>query len=160
MPNYVSKMGEWHAAKEKVGLTNKSDRTFEYKGQMIQPGEPFIYEGPCREAVKAIFESGQTTLGTNFKNDPEFLKSLQAYGYSSDEEGVKKYLKMIGFNEQEHIDNFNKQASIIKNQEMPKIHDEILVMGGGKSQTGDREADMIGGFGDQRIRKPEELRKK
>jgi len=165
MPNTVSNKGVWHAAKEKVGLVNKSDKPIEYNGETIQPGEPFIYNGPDREAVKMLHEqgfedpNGNWVMGSDFRNDPEFLKSLQAYGFSSDEEGVAKYLKRIGYNEEEDKKKFKERASVIKRHELPKRHDEILVMGGGKSHSGHKEDDMIGGFGPERVRKPAEIKK-
>jgi len=108
MPQFISDGGEWHAAKESIGLKNKSDEVIKSSyiknhegGDTAQPGEDFLYNGPDREAVKMLFESGKETLGINFKNDPEFLKSLQAYGYSSNKQGVEEYLTMIGFDSEE-----------------------------------------------------------
>lgn len=159
MPRFVSKEGEWHAAKERVGLTNLSDEPFEYNGETINPGEPFVYNGPDREAVKMLWEAGQETLGTNFRADPEFLKSLQAYGLSSDEEGVKKYLKRIGYNEEEVNKVFDETASVINKHELPARHNAIVVMGGGKSTvSGDSENNLVGGFGEERARKQAEVK--
>jgi len=54
MPTWVSKRGKWLPAKEKIGLVNKSEKVITYNGVEIQPGDPFVYDGPDREALKSL----------------------------------------------------------------------------------------------------------
>ncbi len=159
MPNCISNKGVWHPAKEKIGLKNLGGTVIEHNGEKIQPGDPFVYEGPDRAALQMFFEQGVETMGTDFRRDPEFLQSVRNMGFQSGEDGVKAYLDFIGYNEKADEEKFKEQASVVNKHEMPKKHAEILAMGGGKDTSGSGENDQIGGFGDQKVRRPEEIKK-
>jgi hypothetical protein len=146
MPTYVSKRGEWSPAKEKIGLTNKSDEPFEYNGQMIQPGEPFIYDGPCRGAIKELANADVDVLGQDFKADPEFLQMIRSRGFNDMEE----YLKFVGYDEEADEKSFNEKAAKVKGSEIKKRAEAIKVLAGG--QASNREESIVGGFGDQKMK--------
>ena len=76
MPSWISNGGKWVPAKEKIALTNLSDKAIKYKGKDIEPGEPFIYEGADREALAELHRIGEEHLGHSFKDDNEFLEFL------------------------------------------------------------------------------------
>jgi hypothetical protein len=152
MPTYVSNRGVWHPAKEKVGLVNKSDKPIEYNGKTIQPGEPFVYEGPDREAIKELHLAGRTTFGQDFKTDPEFLQMVRNRGFQS----VEEYLSMIGYDEEKAEKEFEERAAVVQAHEVPKRHAEIKMLGGGKDTSGNRQ-DLHGGFGEERLRTPAEV---
>jgi len=168
MASYVSDKGVVHPAKEKVGLTNNTDHPFEHKGKTINPGEPFIYNGPDRAAVEELarvngldidseksIEDIQTTFGNDFRKDPEFLQSVRNQGFNT----VDEYLKFIDYNEEADIRKFKEKAAAVKTHDLPKRSREIFVMGGGKDMAGARQ-DSIGGFGEQRLRAPAEVKGK
>lgn len=158
MGKWISNKGVWHPAIERVGLTNKSGKAVEYKGEMIEPDAPFVYEGPNREALKELAEANAETLGHDFRRDPEFLQSMRNMGWSAGEEGVEQYLAFIGYDEKADDERFKKEASKVSKGSAKKQHAEVLTMGGGKDQSGNSENDQIGGFGEQRTRSPKELK--
>ena len=155
MPNFVSNRGKWSPAKEEIGLTNLSVNIIEYEGRKINPGQPFIYKGPCREALKMLHESGEEFLGTDFMHDPEFRQAVRNQGF----ENIEEYLKHIGYDEKKDEEKFKERTATVKAHEIPKKVKEILVMGGGKDFSGEKANDVVGGFGDQKVRKPSEVKK-
>lgn len=162
MPNFVSIRGKMFPAKESVSMTNTFGRTIESEfiigpdgSHVAKEGEVFIYNGPDREAVKMLREQGLEYLGKDFKTDPEFLQSIRNMGFND----VDVYLKSIGYEEEKDTKKQEALLSIINRHLPPKEVDEIIVMGGGKDTTGNKENDIIGGFGDERIRKPDEITK-
>lgn len=158
MGNFVSNGGKWYAAKEKIALVNKGKEPIFYKGKEIAPGDPFIYEGADREALKALNEAGEEFLGKDFKRDPDFLQAVRNMGFQSGEQGVKDYLEMIGYNEKEEEERFKKISSVVKRHELPEKAKEIVAFGGGKDTTGNRNNDIVGGFGDERVRPASEVK--
>lgn len=158
MPNWISLRGKWFPCKEKVALKNLSKDPFKYKNEVIQPGDPFIYEGPDREAIKHLVLEGLETLGTDFRRDPEFLQMVRTMGFTAGEQGVGDYLTFIGYDEEADEKRFKDQASVVKKHDLPERHREILTMGGGRDTTGNKSADIIGGFGEEKVRPAAELR--
>lgn len=161
MPTFVSDKAKWFAAKETVNLVNNSDKEIKSsyifgtkKEGVAEPKEPFIYRGPDREALKMLEESGADHLGMDFRKDPEFRQTIRNQGFQDTEE----YLKDIGYDEEADAKKFKERASVVSAHEIPKRVKEIKIMGGGRDQTGNVENDTIGGFGDERQRKPEELK--
>lgn len=152
MPSFVSFRGKLYPAKEMISLTNKSNKAIEYNGKLIQPGQPFIYEGPDREAVKELMLAGQEFLGQDFKNDPDFLQAVRNRGFNT----VDEYLKHIGYDEAKDEKEFKAKASVINMHELPRRHAEIIALGGGKDTSGGKQ-DTIGGFGDQKLRSPDDV---
>ena len=122
-------------------------------GHVVKEGENFLYNGPDREAVKVLKEQGVESLGKNFKTDPEFLQAVRNMGFNT----VDDYLKHIGYDEKSEIEKQEKLTMIINKHESPEETDEILVMGGGKDMSGNKNNDAIGGFGPERIRTPDEI---
>jgi hypothetical protein len=145
MPKYVSDRGVWHPMKEKVSLTNHSDKPIEYpigSGTMIQPGEPFIYEGPDRQAMFELFKAKQETFGTDFRRDPDLLARVRGLGYDN----IKQYLKEVGFNEAETDKDVEAKASKVNMHELPARVANIEVMSGGSDTSGTGN-DMKGDWG-------------
>ena len=159
MANWVSLRGKWFPCKEKVALKNLSDKPFEYKGEVLQPGDPFIYQGPDREAIKQLALEGLENLGTDFRRDPEFLQAVRTMGFTAGEQGVGDYLTFIGYDEEADEKKFNETASIVSKHDLPARNREILTLGGGRDMTGNKNADVIGGFGEEKVRPADELRK-
>jgi len=162
MPNFVSIRGKMFPAKESVSMTNTFGRTIESEfiigpdgSHVAKEGEVFIYNGPDREAVKLLREQGVEYLGHDFKSDPEFLQSIRNMGFND----VDSYLKSIGYDEEKDIKKQENLLAIVNRHLPPKEVDEILVIGGGKDSSGNKANDTIGGFGPERIRKPEEITK-
>lgn len=153
MSSWVSDKGKWHPAKEKIALTNLSDVDIKHNGQVIKPGDPFIYEGPDRQAIKELHEAGQNHLGDDFRRDPDFIQMTRTRNFNS----VKEYLDWLGYDEKEHDEECKKKMHTVKAHEVPKRAKEIMVMGGGKDYSGNENNDVIGGFGDQRQRSSKEL---
>ena len=146
MPTFVSNKGLWSPAKEEVGLINKSDKIIEYDGQKIKPGQPFIYKGPDREALKMLHLAGAATLGTDFRHDPEFRQAVRNQGFSS----IEDYLKHIGYDEEADTKKFKEKSATVKAHEVPDRVKAIEVMGGGKDFSGDKSQDIVGGFGNEK----------
>jgi len=142
MPRYISKDGEWHPAKEKVGLTNITKQDKEVDGKIVKPGEPYVYEGPDRAALFELYKEGVDKLGRNFKNDPDFIARVRQLGFKD----VSEYLKIIGYDEAEVEKKFNEKASAVSKHELPKKVEAIKKLGGGQDTSGQGN-DTYGGFG-------------
>ena len=67
------------------------------------------------------------------------------------------YLKSIRYDVQKEEEDFKTKAENVKSHEISKRVSEIKVMGGGKDLSGNKENDVIGGFGDEKLRSPKEL---
>ena len=146
MATFTSNKGVWSPAKEQVGLINKSDKIIEYDGKKIQPGQPFVYNGPDREALKMLNLEGVATLGTDFRHDPEFRQAVRNQGF----EDVEDYLKHIGYDEEADAKKYKEHTAHVKAHEIPKRVAQINTMGGGKDFSGNKDNDVVGGFGDEK----------
>ena len=146
MPSFVSNKGLWSPAKEEIGLINKSEKVIDYDGKKIQPGQPFIYNGPDREALKMLEDSGAATLGTDFRHDPEFRQAVRNQGF----ENIDAYLKHIDYDEAVDEKKFKEKTATVKAHEIPARVAKINVMGGGKDFSGDKANDVVGGFGSEK----------
>lgn len=153
MPSYVSHKGVWYPAKEKVALTNKSKKAFTYQGKVINPGDPFIYEGPDREALRELFAEGQETRGQDFRRDPEFIQACRNRGFNT----VDDYLAFINYDEAADDKKFKEKAAQVTSHEISERVKELNFMGGGKDTSGAGKS-FIGGFGEERLRPAEELK--
>lgn len=142
MPRYISKGGEWHPAKEKVGLTNITKTTKEVDGKEIAPGEPYVYEGPDRAALFELHKEKVNKFGKNFRSDPDFIARVRQLGFDS----IDKYLKAIGYDEEKVDADFKKKASTVTKHELPKKVEAIKSLGGGQDSSGQGN-DKYGGFG-------------
>ena len=91
MPTYVSINGVWKPGKEKVALVNRSDKAKVINGKSIQPGEPYIYEGPDRAALYELFESKVDTFGMDFRTDPQMIEVVRKLGLGN----MKEYLFIL-----------------------------------------------------------------
>lgn len=150
-----------YPAKEVVNLVNKSNKTIKSdcifgteKEGVAKPGEPFIYKGPDREALKMLNESGGEFLGMDFKRDPEFRQASRTQGFES----IDEFLEYLGYDEKQADKEFEKKASIVSSGEIPKRVKEIKAMGGGRDTSGNSKNDVIGGFGDQQVRPAKEVK--
>ena len=148
MPTYHSKMGVWYPAKERVALKNNSKQVIKnpstdtnLKDEEIKPGEDFIYSGPDRAALYEMWKDKTEHLGTDFRQDPEFLQACRNMGYST----YKKYLKDIGFDEKKMEEDFDKKAETVNLHELPKRVEAINMLAGGRDTAGGGN-DMRGDF--------------
>ena len=146
MPSFVSNKGLWSPAKEVIGLINKSTEVIKYDGKDIQPGQPFVYSGPDREALKMLNDAGAATLGTDFLHDPEFRQAVRNQGF----ENIEDYLKHIGYDEEADTKKFKERTATVKAHEVPSRVAKINTMGGGKDFSGNKDNDIVGGFGDEK----------
>lgn len=148
MPTFISKGGKWVPSKETVGLVNKSNKIIKYNGQDIKPGEPFVYKGADREALKMLHQQGVESLGSDFKNDPEFRQAVRNQGF----ENIEEYLKHIGYDAEAEEKRFAQVSEEVKSHDIPKKVKEIKTLAGGRDFTGNKNNDVMGGFGEERIR--------
>ena len=145
MSRYISKGGVWHVAKEKVGLINKSGKDKIVDGKRIKPGEPYVYDGPDRAGLLAIWQEHKgksETLGIDFRKDPEFLQSIRTKGFKD----LPEFLEFIGYDEIEEEKRFKKEAAQVTKHELPKAVKAIEQEGGGIDTSGGG-LDRSGGFG-------------
>jgi hypothetical protein len=139
VPNYVSKGGVWHPAKEKVALKNYGNKTIKnpstdekLKDEEIKSGEDFIYSGPDRASLFELWQAKVEHFGEDFRTNPEFLQAVRNMGYSS----YKKYLKDIGFDEKKLDEDFNKKSEVVNLHELPKKVKAIETLAGGRDTAG------------------------
>jgi hypothetical protein len=149
MPSYVSKDGVWHPAKEHVVLPHLSGTDKE------------VYDGPDRAAEFELAQTfgvdtdgkpKETTFGTNFRKDPDFINRVRQFGYKS----IDEYLKDIGYDEKEVEKRFNEKAAMIVKHQPTERKPEKILQGGGVDTSG-KGGDLIGGFGTERERPAKEL---
>lgn len=160
MSRFVSKDGVWYPGKERVSLknlsgkilTNPSEEGSKFHGEEVQPGDDFIYEGPDRAAMYHLFKEKLDTLGQDFRQNPDMVGIARQFGYKS----VDAYAKAVGYDADKVEEDFKKNASVMAKHELPKRAQETLIMGGGQDTSGSG-ADVIGGFGEQRVRPASEI---
>ena len=154
MPSWITdEKGLWHPAKEKVALTNNSDKAFKHPvtGELINPGDPYIYEGPDRAALLELYlidkTGATTTLGEDFRKNTEFMeyysKMKTMFGFNT----VDDFLSYLGYNEADKKKEFDNKASVIKKHELPAKVEAIKKIGGGSDTAGGKNI-RYGGFGD------------
>lgn len=137
MPNWVSKGGTWHPAKEKVALTDHEGKD----GR--KPGDPYIYDGADRGALFELFREKVEALGQDFKTDPAFIQSVRNQGFNT----VDEYLKFIGYDEEKDEKEFKKKAKKVTKHEIEKTVKAIETVGGGQNYYGPGRH-RLGGFGE------------
>jgi len=146
MPNYVSIDGVWHPAKEKVSLKNITDEPkkiikLDGSEEIVQSGEPYIYEGPDRAALFELYKSGVENFGVDFHHDPELLHRVKNLGFKD----VNEYAKSVGYDKKKAQEEFEKKASVVNKYDLPKRVKAIETMGGGLDTAGQGQ-DKLGGF--------------
>ncbi len=149
MPHYVSKDGKWYPRKEKVALVNRRKDTLvlnegKENEQVVNSGDPFIYEGVDRAAAFELYDAGVETFGEDFRHNTEFLQGIRNMGFDS----VEKYLKFIGYDKKKVEEKFDKEAMVVNKHELPETVKMIGIMGGGRDFSGGGK-DLSGGFGKQ-----------
>lgn len=160
MASWVSKDGVFYPAKERVSLKNisgkvlinPSEKGSKYHGEEVQPGDDFIYEGPDRAAMFQLFKDKVDTLGQDFRQNPDMIYMARQFGYKN----VEAYAKAVGYDKEKMEAEFSKKASVVAKHELPVGAKEVLIMGGGQDTSGSG-ADVIGGFGEERVRPASEL---
>ena len=152
MPRFITnEVGKWYPAKEKVGLRNNSDKAIvnpsatysNYYGQTVQPGEPYIYEGPDRAALLQLWEEGVDHLGADFRNDPDLISRVKQMGFNN----VTEFARVFGWDEAKAKERFNKFASVTTSHEIIDKAKAIKELGGGTDMSGSGQ-DVYGGFGE------------
>ena len=135
MPTFISHEGEWSPGKEKVALVNRSKEAREINGVLVQPGEPFIYEGPDRAALFELYSQGVATLGQSFRKSPDMLDVVRKFNFKD----MDDYLAFIGYDKAKADKEFTEKAALVSKHELPKRVKEIEVMsgGGGEYSKGD-----------------------
>lgn len=160
MPTFISERGVFHPAKEKVSLKYGGSKPIAKKnlpvgvtisGEVLNPGDDFLYDGPDRAALEVIHKetNGDGILGFDFRNDPEFIQSVRNRGFNT----VDEYLKSIGYDEAKDKEKFEKKAAKVKSHDVEARVNEIEILAGGRDFSGSKN-DIIGGFGEEQIRKP------
>jgi hypothetical protein len=160
MASFVSKDGVWYPGRERVSLKNISDKvltnpsseTSKFHGEEVQPGDDFIYEGPDRAAMFHLFKEKVETLGQDFRQNPDMIYMARQFGYKD----VSAYAKAVGYDSEKMQAEFDSKASVVTKHDLPIKAKEALIMGGGLDSSGSG-ADVIGGFGDERVRPASEL---
>lgn len=138
MPRYISKLGVWEPAKERVVLPN------------AEPGKE-IYEGEDRAALWEMQKAGHIdekgnkigNFGVYFKNDPEFFQMVRSRGYNS----IDEYLKAMGFDEEKVKAQYDDHKKAVTRHEAPKRKKGTKFVGGGENRANPKSS-KIGDFGD------------
>lgn len=148
MPRFISKGGKWYPSKEKVALTNFSEKTIKnpstdekYKDEEIKPGEQYMYSGADRAALYELWKAKVEHFGEDFRQNPEFLQAVRNMGYTN----YKKYLKDIGFDEEKMEEDFAKKAEMVSSHDLPKKVKALDILAGGRDFSGGGQ-DMKGDF--------------
>lgn len=143
MPSYVSVDGIWYAAKEKVSLRNITDKPKEIEGKIVEPGEPYIYDGPDRAALFEMWKAGVSEFGNDFRYEPDFMNRVRQLGFKN----VKEYLQYVGYDEVKSKEAAEKKAAKVEKHELPAKVKAIQQLGGGVDTSGGG-LDKYGDFGE------------
>jgi len=142
MPKFNSFEGEWQPAHEKVALINHSAETQVINGEEIGPGEPYIYSGKDRAALKMLYDLKEEKMGDNFRKSPDFIAKVRQFGF----ENVDKYLEFIGYDADKHKKEFEDYQKTINTHKAPKKKKGTKRIGGGKDFSNSGK-DRYGDFG-------------
>lgn len=154
MAKWISEGGMFFPANERVGLTNNTDKVITnpsaewsmFYNEEVQPGADYIYEGPCRDALKILREQGLEDLGflgDHFTQNNDMIE-LARIKYNKT---VEEYAEMMGYNKdkaKELAEKYKKQVFV---RLEPKRVPEIKISGGGTNRAG-TGGDKAGGLGD------------
>jgi hypothetical protein len=166
MPSWIAdEKGLLHPAKERVGLVNNTGERMKHPttGEMIEPGDPYIYDGPDRaamfqwweengkptaEQIKAMPDDA-ITMGTDFHTNQEFMdfyaKYRQAFGFQN----MAEFLTYLGYDEKKQQDRFKNLSQEVKLHELPERVPEIKKVGGGDDRANPGKNIRLGGWGEQ-----------
>jgi hypothetical protein len=162
--------GKWHPAKEIASLVNISDKPIEIEQtssdgkkfkQTIQPGQPYIYEGPDRAAMFQWWEEngrpssekmkeleGNVTFGENFRTNNEFMEYYGKYRQMFGFKDVEEFLTYLGYDEKKSKKRFEENAVKVAIHDLPLRSPEIKKLGGGDDRANPGKNIRYGGFGE------------
>jgi len=137
MPNYVSKLGKFIPAKERVVLSH-------------MPRGKEIYEGLDRAALYEMHKAGHIDkegnisdyFGESYKEHEHTLEKARSLGYNT----VEEYLKVKGFNEKKALAEFEETHGKEVDHDARKVQAAINELAGGKDET-NSENNRTGDFG-------------
>lgn len=110
MPTFISKDGDWQPGHERVSVIDKN-------------GEPQIYDGPDREAVKYI-ESEGGKVGQDALQDPQLLQASRNMGFAS----IEAYLAHFKVTEKQLAEKKLADAQVVTHA-LPKGQKEANALG-------------------------------
>lgn len=159
MSNWASYEGVVHPAKERVVLRNNSKEEIKnpstmgnYVGEIVKPGQEFIYEGPCRKAMHELWledkKNPPETRGNNFRRCPNHLQMLRELNFKNE----KEFLRFVGYDEAKAKEDFETKVAKVTSHELPEKVEAIKKLGGGNDTAG-QGRERYGGFGS-----PQELK--
>ena len=147
MPRYVSKEGVCLPAKEKVSLINNTGKTITVNGKQVEPGEPYIYEGPDRAALEYMKEQGVEQLGQHFSKDPEFIARVRQVHNCS----MKEYMEMCGYDEKTSNEEFERKFKEVNlHKDSPRKSGNKFASGG--KNTAGTSGHYEGGLGEPELK--------
>ena len=162
MARFVSFRGKFYPALEEVSLVyegtksipkEKLSKFVTISGNVLEKGMPYIYKGPDRAAMKLLKAEGVEFLGGDFQHDAEFLQMVRTMNFNT----VEDYLKHVGYDREKDEKRFKEKAIEVSRHELPESEEEILIMGGGQDKANSSN-DIVGGFGEPRVRPKDEIR--
>lgn len=118
MPSWISRMGIWGPAKERVYIPKKDE----------------IYEGPDRAALDVLKEENVEYLGMEVKNDPQIMELARQRNQT-----VEQYLEMNKPLPKQVVEIEQAQSKVVNHEPGPKKRG-VSPRGGGVT--------IKGGFGD------------
>ena len=136
MPTYISVEGKWKPAQEHVVLPHLSGTDKE------------VYDGPDRAAEFALFEAKEKEFGIDFRLDSDFLQRVKQLGFKD----LNDYLDFIGYDSEKAKKTAEANLAKVNMHTPPERHEAVEPLGGGKDFTGQGN-DVIGGFGEEKLRK-------
>ena len=151
MPTWVSNDGEWFPANEHAVLPHLAGTKDE------------VYDGPDRAAMEELAKiygvdsegfPKEITVGMPFKDDPMLQDLARQLGFKD----VMEYARSRGYDPEKAKKDFEEKASQIIKHQPPDKNPERNLLGGGIDTSG-KGADLIGGFGVERERPANEVKK-
>ena len=156
MGQWISDGGIMYPANERVSLKNTSEKMIinpsvegsKFYKEEVEPGNDYIYEGPCRDAMKHLVDQGLDPytgfIGTHFMMSNEMYEIARAKGYDNVEDMIEKTTNYNAKDAKEKVEAYRKKFNTRKAPERVKA---INPPSGGRNEAG-TGGDLSGGMGE------------
>jgi hypothetical protein len=154
MASWISEEGVFFPANERVSMMNETDEEIDnpsiegsqYYGMKVPPRSPYVYEGPCRDALKVLHDLGleeQGYMGDHFSQNEKMRDLAREFNCKDVAEYVKKTTNYNSDRAKEIVAEYKKKS--ITHGPLHKVAN-VRPSGGGTNTTG-KGNDMEGAIG-------------
>ena len=156
MAKFISDEGIQYPANERIGLKNETKEMMinpsvegsRFYGEEVEPGDDYIYEGPCRDAIKILTDLGLYPdpgfMGEHYTTNNDLINLAKYKHYDTVQDYVKGEVHYDAEEAQNKIKEYREKFFSRKPAERVK---PIKPISGGRNTAG-TEGSISGGMGD------------